>query len=341
MNQAASLSAPLWAKEKEGRTFTRIPVTQTLFSENMTLPLHVVTGKKDGPTVGILTLVHGDEFLTAMAVRAMLEKIDTSELAGRIAAIPVANTFAMADFNRQTPEMHGKTDLHEVSPGNPKGNLTQMIAAKVRENLLDHVDLYIDFHTGGQGGRLQSRIDYDNEGPQELQDQCFKLSRSFSSQFVHHNNLAGTASRYLHTRNIPGINPEVGGVYLGPDATDAYLDEMTNGLVNILATFGMLTNIKAKKPPRQLHFGVKSRFEINPSKGGYLNSHYERKEDLGKLLKKGTVLGEIIDLHTFDVIEQLKTPVDGYLFCGRYSGVLEAGTKAFFIAEESTSEWLD
>lgn len=332
---------PIWAKEKEGRTFTQIPVTQTLFNNNMTLPLHVVTGKNNGPTVGILTLVHGDEFLTAMAVRALLDKIDTNELNGRIAAIPVANTFAMADFNRQTPEMHGKTDLHEVSPGNPKGNLTQMIAAKIRDNLLEHVDLYIDFHTGGQGGRLQSRIDYDNEGPEELQNQCFNLSRSFNSQFVHHNNLVGTASRFLHTRKVPGINPEVGGVYLGPEATNAYLEEMTSGLVNILATFGMFTNIKAKKPNRQLHFGVKSRFEINPSKGGYLNSYYERKDDLGKLIKKGTVLGEIVDLHSLNITEKLIAPVDGYLFCGRYSGVLEAGTKAFFIAEESTSEWLD
>ena len=47
-----------------------------------------------------------------MAVRALLQKIDTSEMAGRVAAIPVANTFAMANFNRQTPELHGKTDLY-------------------------------------------------------------------------------------------------------------------------------------------------------------------------------------------------------------------------------------
>ncbi|MEQ8195412.1 MAG: succinylglutamate desuccinylase/aspartoacylase family protein, partial [Rhodospirillales bacterium] len=273
---------PVWTEQKEGRTFTRIPVTQTLFSEQLTLPLHVVTGKKDGPTVGILTVVHGDETLTAMAVRALLEKIDTGEMAGRVCAIPVANTFAMAHFNRQTPELHGRTDLHEVSPGNPKGNLTQMIAAKVRETLLDHVDLYMDFHTGGLGGRLQSRVDYDNEGPKDLQAQCLKLSRAFRSQFVHHNNLAGTATRYLHTRNIPGINPEVGGVYLGPDATDAYLEEMTEGLYNVLVAFGLFPGAKEKKPPKQLHFGTKSRFEVNPSKGGYLVSHFERKEDLGK-----------------------------------------------------------
>ncbi|MEQ8195053.1 MAG: hypothetical protein RIB59_11250, partial [Rhodospirillales bacterium] len=61
----------------------------------------------------------------------------------------------------------------------------------------------------------------------------------------------------------------------------------------------------------------------------------------GKLIKKGTVLGDIVDLHSFEVIEQLKATVDGYLFCGRYSGMLEAGTKAYFLAEESTSEWID
>jgi len=332
---------PLWKDHKEGRAFTRVPVTQTLFNDNLTLPLHVVTGGGDGPTVGILSTVHGDETLPAMAVRALLDGIDTGQLKGRICAVPVANTFAMSHFNRQTPEMHGKTDLHEVSPGNPKGNLTQMVAAKIRDVLLDHVDIYMDFHTGGLGGRLQSRVDYDNEGPQVLQAECFRLSRAFGSKFLHHNNLAGTASRYLHARGVPGINPEVGGVYLGPDATNGYLEEMTQGLRNVLAELGMLTGEKPAPPPRQLHFGTDARYEINPSKGGFLVSNFERREDLGALVKKGTVLGEIVDLHSFEVLEQLIAPVDGYLFCGRYSGVLEAGTKAFFLAEESASEWLD
>ena len=47
-----------------------------------------------------------------------------------------------------------------------------------------------------------------------------------------------------------------------------------------------------------------------------------------------------VDLYTLEVIEELRAAVTGYLFFSRYSGVVDAGTKAFALAEESTSTWL-
>ena len=49
------------------------------------------------------------------------------------------------------------------------------------------------------------------------------------------------------------------------------------------------------KPPRQLHFDLKARREIRPRHSGYLVSHYERADDLGKLIQGGTRLGEVVD----------------------------------------------
>ena len=71
-----------------------------------------------------------------------------------------------------------------------------------------------------------------------------------------------------------------------------------------------------------------------------LRSFFERPDDLGTRLSKGTKLGEVVDLYSFEVIEDLVATVDGYLFFSRYSGVVEAGTKAFALAEEATSKWL-
>ena len=38
--------------------------------------------------------------------------------------------------------------------------------------------------------------------------------------------------------------------------------------------------------------------------------------------------------------EELRASVTGYLFFSRYSGTVDAGTKAFAPAEEATSTWL-
>jgi len=330
---------PLWAGQKEGRFFTRIEVTTMLNGALLTLPLHVVTGRNPGPTLGIITNVHGDEFLPTTAIRRLLSEIDTAKLKGRLAVISVANPLATAAFGRQTPEQHGRTDLHEVFPGNPRGNTTQMIAAAITGHVLNHVDALIDFHSGGSGGRLQARVDYDAKAEPKVKQRSLELARAFGMPFVHANDLTGTASAYVNSRGIPTANPEMGGAYLGPDNTALYTGQAIAGLRGIMVAMSMLKG--AMKPPAQLHFDLKARREIRPRHSGYLVSRFERPDDLGKLVKKGIKLGEVIDLYSYQVLEELVAPCDGHLFFSRYSGVVGAGTQAFALAEAATSKWLD
>jgi uncharacterized protein len=322
-----------------GREHVRIPVTRLASGADLALSLHVVTGAKDGPTLGILTTIHGDETTPLIAVKELLDTLDPSRLSGRVAAIPVANPLAVSVFGRQTPEQHGKTDLHEVFPGNREGNITQRLAHAISSNLLDHVDALVDIHCGGLGGRLQNRADLDASASPEVYERSLALCRAFNAPFVHANNLAGTAARYCNGRNVPTINPELGGVYLGPDADKEYMRDTLAGLRAIMASLKM---IEAGSEPakKQLLFNVKSRFEVNPGVGGYLRSSFDKPSDLGKKVEKGTKLGEMIDIHTLQVTEELRASVTGYLFFSRYSGVVDAGTKAFALAEEASSKWL-
>jgi uncharacterized protein len=330
---------PLAEKRKPGRDYAWLDVTRLASGAELCLGLHTVTGAKTGPTLGILATVHGDETMGLMAVRRLLQELDVKTLSGRVAAIPVANPLAVSVFNRQTPEQHGKTDLHEVFPGNPDGKLTQRMASVITTHLLDHVDALVDIHCGGLGGRLQSRADLDASAPAEVFEGSLKLCRAFNTTFVHANNLAGTAARYCNGRGVPTANPEIGGVYLGPQAEAAYIEEAVAGLRSIMAAIGMIRT--APQPlKKQLLFKVESRYEVNPSVGGFLQSHFTAPSDLGRRIEKGTKLGEIIDLHSLEVAEELRASVTGYLFFSRYSGTVDAGTKAFALAEEATSTWL-
>jgi len=330
---------PLAKKNESGRNYTRLDVTRLASGAELRLGLHIATGAKPGPTLGILTTVHGDETMALMAVRHLLNSLDLKALSGRVAAIPVANPLAVSVFNRQTPEQHGKTDLHEVFPGNPEGNLTQRMASVITTHLLDHVDAFVDIHCGGLGGRLQSRADLDASAPAEVYQASLKLCRAFNTTFVHANNLAGTAARYCNGRGIPTANPEIGGVYLGSQAEAAYIEEAVTGLRSIMASLGMVA-AEPRPARKQLLFNVKSRYEVNPSVGGFLQSNFTAPSDLGRCIEKGAKLGEIVDLHSLEVVEELRASVTGYLFFSRYSGTVDAGTKAFALAEEATSTWL-
>ena len=334
------MTALLGKRTVPGRQFAWLPVTTLASGTALRLPMHLLTGATDGPTLGILTTVHGDETAALMAVRQLLATLDDgAALRGRVAAIPMGNPLAVSVFNRQTPEQHGKTDLHEAFPGNAGGNLTQRMAHAITTNLLDHVDAFVDIHCGGLGGRLQNRADLDASAPKEVYERSLALCRAFNSTFVHANNLAGTAARYCNSKSIPTANPEIGGVYLGAEAEKSYLEETVSGLHSMMASLGMIeADAKPAKP--QLLFGVKSRVEVNPSVGGFLQSNFTSPSDLGKRIDKGAKLGEVIGLYTFETLEELRAPVAGYLFFSRYSGVADAGTKAFGLAEEATSTWL-
>ncbi len=336
----ADASTPVWAKEKEGRWFTRLPVTTMLNGATLSLPLHVVTGKTAGSTLGIITNVHGDEFLPTIAIRQLLAELDTAKLKGRLAIISVANPLATAAFGRLSPEQHGRTDLHEVFPGHLRGNMTQMIAATITANVLNHIDALIDFHSGGSGGRLQARVDYNAKAPDDVKKLSLAMARAFGMPFVHENDLTGTATHYVNRqRSIPAANPEMGGAYLGPVITAIYTRQAIAGLRGIMTHFGMIE--AQAKPPRQLHFNQKARHEIRPRNSGYLVSNYEKPDDLGKRIAKGAKLGEVVDIYSYEVLEEMTAPVDGYLFFSRYSGLVGAGTQTFALAEEAASRWLD
>jgi predicted deacylase len=230
--------APLWAGRPEGRWFTRIEITTMLNGALLALPLHVVTGRSAGPTLGIVASTHGDEFLPTIAIRSFLAGLDTARLKGRIAVVSVANPLATAAFGRLSPEQHGRTDLNEVYPGNPRGNATQRIAAAIVENLIAHCDAFLDFHSGGSGGRLQARADYEASAQGEVKARSLALARAFGMPFVHENDLAGTAARCANARGIPAFNPEMGGSYLGPENTALYTRQPLDGLGNVLAELG-------------------------------------------------------------------------------------------------------
>jgi predicted deacylase len=300
-----------------------------------------VVGKRDGPTLGITATVHGDETLPAYALRQLVGKIDTSAMSGRLVVIPIANPMAFNAFGRQSPELHGATDLFEVFPGKRSGNITQRIASIIAEQLIDLVDVYIDIHSGGAGGRIQYRLEYDPAAHADVQTASINLCRAFGIGVVHENGHRGSPVHYANGRGIPAILAELGGPWLGPDMANPMIDDIQQGLSNVMASIGMLPQSLAIAPKKQLVIPKSARTDIDPAGGGYLVSCFERFADLGTLLQAKTKLGELIDLYSFQTIQQLSVPEDSYLFFSRYSGQVEVGNKGFALARASAVKWFE
>ncbi|MEE9275363.1 MAG: succinylglutamate desuccinylase/aspartoacylase family protein [bacterium] len=316
------------------RALIPLPVAGTLQGEETRLSLHCIRGAKAGPTLAVHALVHGDEPQPVRALFNVLGEIEPARLRGTLLAVPVANPFAFAHFSRQSPDQHEWTNLWGAFPGNPEGTLTQRYAARITEELIARADFFLEFHSGGRAGRLQRRVDLDAQLAGGLGRKVRAAARAFASggaRLVHGVRMdPASAPGAALARGIPAISVEIGAAYLPESEEVRYRACMEGGLRNLLVHLGMRPG--RERRGRLAYFSAADRAEVNPSRGGYLLSRKTRFSDLGARVRKGQLLGEMLDPYTLEVREELRSPAAGVLFFSRCSGPVEAGNKGFAVA---------
>lgn len=343
MSNAPSLDELIAQTVPGSKKVFDVPIATSLLGVEPAITLHVYRGRVPGPTLAVMSAVHGDESGSLPVIWEFANTLDTESLRGNVVLLPVANPFAFAVQSRFTPELHGNVDLHSSFPGNGIGTLTELIARTITASLLSGLgpdDAFVDMHSGGYGGRIQLRVDFDHLLKGGLRDRTIDLCRRFGASILHENNLARSASVWLNNRGVPTINVEVGGAFLDSEVRSWFVETGVEGLRNIGARLGVLPGECKDPEDAQLLFHLPEREEILPRNGGWLVSEFESIKDLGGPIKSGTVLGRILDPYRMEVVEELVSPVDGRMFFTRYSGLVEAGSKAFGVANEKGSRWL-
>jgi N-alpha-acetyl-L-2,4-diaminobutyrate deacetylase len=103
----------------------------------------------DGLTVLLMAGNHGDEYPGQIAIMKLMRGLDLDRITGRLIMIPALNVPAARTATRLSP-IDG-TNLNRCFPGDPHGNLSQMLADYLTTVLFPLADAVIDLHTGGRG----------------------------------------------------------------------------------------------------------------------------------------------------------------------------------------------
>lgn len=155
-----------------------LPITRLITGSDVSLPVRVVHGREEGPTVWLSAAIHGDEVNGTEIITRVLPTLSARTLRGTIVAVPVVNVMGFMTGDRYLPD---RRDLNRSFPGSPRGSMASRIAHLFMAEVVSKCDVGIDLHTGADRRTNLPQIRADLEDPKTL-----RLAEAFGAPVILH-----------------------------------------------------------------------------------------------------------------------------------------------------------
>ena len=126
------------------RRSVELPIGTLTDHTPVRLPVHIVHGRRAGPTVLVCAAIHGDEIVGVEIIRRLLGQAALGQLRGTLMAVPIVNAFGFLGRSRYLPD---RRDLNRCFPGNENGSLASRLANTFLSQVVARADLAIDLHS--------------------------------------------------------------------------------------------------------------------------------------------------------------------------------------------------
>lgn len=260
----------------------RLSIGETRDGTAVGLPVAVINGAEDGPTVYIQAASDGDELNGVAVVTRLMRDLDPDEIAGEIHIVAIVNYFGYQVAKHRNPIDH--TKLNRAYPGDPEGSSSERIAAATFEAAM-RSDIALDLHQGSTSRMLdETRVRCGRH--HELHEECLELARIYDCGYIlDQQGPDGQLARALADEGIPAIDPELGGC-VGWD--EESIDIGVEGVMNVLRGYDLLDG--EVSPQRQQRIAGFDQY--HSPVGGLVEFACE----LGDSVDEGDTLGTIIDV---------------------------------------------
>ena len=332
------------------KTFISVKVTMDLDGGDISIPVHVIAGAEKGPTLALFAALHGCEWLTVEAIRRLVQKTKPNDLAGTLVAVSVGNPVAFGNYlRRSTPDDSDNMDLNRVFPGSsPHGSplcISEQLGAKLTEEVLARSDYLIDFHSGIWGPTwdyVAIGIDFPKA---EVVKKCEEMGKAFGRPYIVQNKMMGVfpgpksaAGYFSGVLGKPSIMPSIGGAGFGEALEEKWINSNITGVENVMKHLKML---KGEPNVPQKYLFVRNPLGIRPSIGGILIPKISADLAMQKVTK-GELLGQVISPYSFEVLEELRSPVTGLVLGSTRMYPVRPGDWAFYIADldDPNTRWV-
>ncbi|MGE4134021.1 MAG: succinylglutamate desuccinylase/aspartoacylase family protein [Bdellovibrionales bacterium] len=294
---------------------------------DMSLPVEVIRGKRDGPNLFISAAIHGDEISGVEIVKRVLKRVEVNDLTGTLIAVPIVNVFGYNARKRYLPD---RRDLNRTFPGRPNGSLAARLAWLFIEEIVSKCSHGIDLHSGASHRVNLPHIRACLDDPETE-----RLARAFGVQVVLHSALRDGSLREAAREKGVSMMLFEGGEALRFD--ESVIEVGVEGCLSVMNEIGMLKGGFAEGDTRDSR-GARpaATKEIFIAHGSFWvraphSGSFVPRRKMGDRVRAGDVLALISD--PFGIEEhEVRSPVEGIIIGGTTIPLVHRGDAMFHVA---------
>ena len=283
----------------------RYVISETYLGDPIRIPVTVVNGEQEGPTVFLSAASHGDELNGVEVVREVAHEWDLSDLHGTLVCLPVLNVPGFLAQQRYLPIYD--RDLNRSFPGRADSTSAKRMAARIFDNFIAPCDFGIDLHTSTRGrtNMLHVRADMSDSAVE-------RLARAFGSHVIIDSGGGDGLLRTEATRTgIPTVTVEMGEAHR---FQRSLIDDALAGVASVCAEYELLGSPAVRWPGwRTVIRDDDERTWLRADSGGMVDMHHES----GSLVHEGDTICTLTDPFKTSTV-----PVEAP-FTGLLVGILE------------------
>ncbi len=283
----------------------------------VTLPVHVVHGRRPGPVLFVSAAIHGDEIIGVEIIRRVLRSAPLRRLRGTLLAVPIVNSYGFISHSRYFPD---RRDLNRSFPGSSKGSLAAQVAHIFMEEIVARADFGIDLHSAAV-----HRVNLPQIRISEAKGRLRELAVAFGAPVVLISREREGSLRMAAGEAGVGVMIFEGGEGLRFDEFAARVG--TKGILRVMRALDMVGGRSLEANSIQPALSSGSRW-LRAPEAGLLRSY--RK--IGDSIARGDVIGTIADPFGDNETDILNEK-DGLLIGRTNLPVVNQGDALFHVAE--------
>lgn len=290
------------------------------------ISLVVIRGRSPGPTIALISGLHGGEFAGTVALQRVIRQIDPERLSGTVLVAPLVNVNA---FEQLTPRVNPTdgVNMNRAFPGKADGTQTQRVACVLTRELLAASDYVIDYHGGDLNEDQHPYAYWVRTGRPDIDEPERRMLRAFGAPYLIDFPAVGLSPAKAHllpTQAValgrPTITVDAGraGTY-----SEADIVLLAGGTLRVLTELGMLPG-HVEPQPEPIH--IQSTVYVNAPVSGIFFPSVSR----GEAVRAEQEIGRITDIFGRPAAT-IVAPVSGVILYLNSTPSSVAGEQLFYI----------